>query len=280
MPAAGATAARWRGLAELARRDDVGLARLVEAHLDATAILTEFGVEPRPGLYGVWASAGDVVLRSGRVNGRKPFCSGAGVCDRALVTCVDQRGKQVLVDMEVGNAELIEPSWSGSALGSTSTMTVGFRASAADRVVGGHRWYLDRAGFWHGAIGPAACWGGAALGLVDALDSVETDDPHRLAARGGARADAWAIDSLLSKAGDDADARPADQVSAHRRALAARHGIASASRRVLQRVDAFGPRLWQLPPVRQRMDDLRLYLLQSHGEADLAILGGPTVDGR
>lgn len=48
---------RWQLLAALGRTDLV-LARLLEGHLDATAILTEAGRSPLPGaLYGVWASA-------------------------------------------------------------------------------------------------------------------------------------------------------------------------------------------------------------------------------
>ena len=33
-------------------------------------------------------------------------------------------------------------------------------------------WYVERNGFWHGAVGPAACWAGRAAGLVDAAHVV------------------------------------------------------------------------------------------------------------
>ena len=34
-------------------------------------------------------------------------------------------------------------------------------------MVGGLHWYLNRPGFWHGAINPAACWAGGALSLIE-----------------------------------------------------------------------------------------------------------------
>src|ERR1700748_1079014 len=83
-PARGQTAARHRQLIELARKD-LTLARLVEAHTDAVAILAEAGRQPQPGaLYGVWASetANQIVSLSSegdqsRIAGSKMFCTGA-----------------------------------------------------------------------------------------------------------------------------------------------------------------------------------------------------------
>jgi hypothetical protein len=39
-------------------------------------------------------------------------------------------------------------------------------------------WYLTRPGFWHGALGPAACWAGGAIGLIDAVCTLNKRDPH------------------------------------------------------------------------------------------------------
>ena len=81
-------------------RADLSLARLAEAHWDAVAILSEAGPHgPEPNtIYGVWASekpGQDLALdRQGDrylVRGRKSFCSGAGIVDRALVTITSPR---------------------------------------------------------------------------------------------------------------------------------------------------------------------------------------------
>ena len=55
-PGSGGTAARLAALADWAARD-LSLARLLEGHVDALAILEEAGLEPESGaIYGVWAA--------------------------------------------------------------------------------------------------------------------------------------------------------------------------------------------------------------------------------
>ena len=55
-PGSGGTPARFAALADWAARD-LSLARLVEGHVDALAILAEAGREPDSGAtYGVWAA--------------------------------------------------------------------------------------------------------------------------------------------------------------------------------------------------------------------------------
>src|ERR1700723_65829 len=90
-PGSGGTPARFAALADWATRD-LSLARLVEGHVDALAILEEAGHEPGSGAtYGVWAarkSAGGTTARltagGWRLTGEKPFCSGSTRIDRAL----------------------------------------------------------------------------------------------------------------------------------------------------------------------------------------------------
>ena len=68
-PGSGGTPARFAALADWATRD-LSLARLVEGHVDALAILEEAGHEPDSGAtYGVWAArqpAGGTTARSYR----------------------------------------------------------------------------------------------------------------------------------------------------------------------------------------------------------------------
>ena len=179
-------------LIALARHGSVSVARLVEAHLDAVVILGEAGLDPRPGaLYGVWASRGEVERHGGRISGPKPFCSGLGVVDRALVSGSDAAGgPQLLLDVAVDDqrpgVEHDHGPWTTEALADTATGTCRFADHPVDAEVGPPGWYLSRPGFWAGALRPAACWAGAALGLVDRAVAMGTDaGPHRLA-HGGA----------------------------------------------------------------------------------------------
>jgi hypothetical protein len=288
-PGSGATPERHRALFEVARTAPVSVARLVEAHTDAVSILHEAGLEPHPSaLYGVWASEvpGSAVrmdLQTSRLVGSKPFCSGLGVVDRALVTVADgDLGKELLVEVEVADSNTVSHDtsrWSTPALAGTATGAVRFDDHAASRVVSGeHRWYLQRPGFWHGACGPAACWAGGAVGLVDAAEAMIDDDPHRRAHLGAMRALAWGLEAVLDRAGRDIDDAPDDVDAAHARALAVRHLVERSATEILDRFGtALGPRPFvSEPAVAQRFVDVHLYLRQDHGERDLAALGTAT----
>ena len=90
---------RWQAFADVAAHD-LSLARLVEGHVDAVAILAELGCTPPP--------SGDAPGRVGRpsrrahrhpsggrrwvLDGDKPFCSGSTALDAALVTATAADG--------------------------------------------------------------------------------------------------------------------------------------------------------------------------------------------
>lgn len=306
MPGAGATAARHLGLFELARQHTVSVARLAEAHTDAVAILAEAGRSPRPGaLYGVWASVppqppvapvrGELRRASADelcLTADKPFASGLGIVDRALVsaTCdaiepIDPAqpphlGTTRLVDVAVVDASTVEmntDSWHTDALSDSATGSIRFvdHPVSPDDIIGPPNWYLERVGFWHGACGPAACWAGAAVGLVDAAECMTDDDPHRRAHLGGMRSDAWALAALLRAAGDEIDDDPRDVEHARARALSLRQTV---ERLVADILDRFGRSLGPRPfvgdhDVSQRWADTHLYVRQHHGERDLEGLG-------
>ncbi len=306
LPGGGETANRHRRLFELARRHSVSVARLAEAHTDAVAILHEAGHQPAPGaLYGVWASVAPhqpvAPLRgelrrsaSGgvRLSADKPFASGLGIVDRALVTAtcdaiepVDPAqfshvGSSMLVDVDVSDAPTVSPhleGWRTEALRGSATGSISFENHpvSPDDVLGSPNWYLDRAGFWHGACGPAACWAGAAAGLVDAAERITDDDPHRRAHLGALRADAWALAAVLRAAGDEIDDDPADVERATARALSLRQTV---ERLVADILDRFGRSLGPRPfvgdaEVSQRWSDTYLYIRQHHAERDLERLG-------
>jgi hypothetical protein len=297
VPGDGSTAARWLGLFDLASQIDVSIARLVEAHLDASAILLEAGHQPRGACrYGVWASVRpdgrDVELLDGRVSGMKSFGSGIGVIDRALVEVL-RDGRRQLVDVDASVAWDGETwrsadgrrsatiEWATEALASTNTGSMRFDQVDDVEPVGPPDWYLDRVGFWHGACGPAACWGGGAAGLVDYLRT--GGDPHRAAGAGAITAAVWTMRAVLRQAGDEADRAPHDVDEARRRARIVRHTIHEQATSVLDefmRTAGPGPMV-DGRGAGQRIADVQLYLRQHHGRRDLAELGGggPRSDG-
>lgn len=228
LPAAGRTAERLVGLAELAATEDLSTARLAEAHCDAIAITAEAGTSlPEGVLAGVWASrygGGEVhASRHGdrwRLTGRLEFCSGA------------------------------------------------------DAAIGPPGFYLDRQGFWHGSVGVAACWAGAAIGVHrSTVARVPPADPQALAALGESAAACWELDAILHTAGRDIDERPRSVGMVA--ALTVRHLVVEACVRTMAATErATGPAPLAFDQIHaQRFDDLRMYIRQHHHGSDLATIG-------
>jgi alkylation response protein AidB-like acyl-CoA dehydrogenase len=286
LPGAGNTAYRHHRLMEIGRAD-LSLARLAEAHWDAVAILSEAGRFADPNsLYGVWASEkpGQVLTlkRQGDqhlVWGKKMFCSGAGLVDRALVT-VNEPGQQ-LIDIDLrSNMDVIdfdESGWKTTAFSETKTATVVFRGATVcpKNLVEDSQWYIQRPGFWHGACGPAACWAGGAASLVEYATQQSRSDPHTLAHLGAMHASVWALESYLESAGRQIDATAHDRELAMTRALSLRHLVEQACTDVLRRLTrAYGPHPLAMDEnISRRYQELDLYLRQSHAERDLEGLG-------
>lgn len=283
LPGRGQTPARHLALVEFGRTD-LSLARIAEAHIDAVAILAEAGHVPRHGaLYGVWASEAlraKVIARrtpggGWHLEGLKQYCSGARFLSAALVTAHCDDGVW-LFDVALGESGVrAEAStWETPAFADTGTGPVSFNGVVVsnDCVVGQANWYLERPGFWHGALGPAACWAGGALSLVDAATMLQRRDPHARAHIGAMQAAAWGLLALLDKAGEEIDADPLDERGEARvRALKVRHLIERHCTDVLDRFGrATGPQLlaYDRHIARQHMA-LTLYIRQCHAERDL-----------
>jgi hypothetical protein len=286
VPGRGQTAARHKRLMEIGR-EDLSLARLAEAHFDALAILEEADRIPDSNaIYGVWASEiKDQPLQivgegeGSCIVGTKMFCTGAGIIDRALITV--GQPDPILVDVNLAafpdKLDVDLSDWQVSAFQQTRTATVRFLKLQfePEDVVGDPGWYLRRPGFWHGACGPASCWAGGALGLLDYAISQPRCDPHTLAHLGGIQASAWALRAYLAAAGDEIDADSLDYRRAHIRALTVRHLVEQECAAVLQRLGrAYGPYpLAMEKSVSERYQELQLYLRQCHAERDLESLG-------
>ncbi len=285
-PGGGKTAERHAALYEFGRQD-LSLARLIEAHTDALAIIGEAERTARPGnLYGVWASdapSGLLTLSKSdygtlRLNGTKRYCTGAPFLDAALVTA--HLGEDVLlleVSLNAKGLTVDASEWAAPAFSETLTATVVFDNVAVREqdILGGPGWYLTRPGFWHGAIGPAACWAGGASGLVDAARDLNRRDPHSRAQLGALEAADWGLRALLAQAGREIDTDPQDAAGeARRRALMARHLIERMCTDVLDRFGrSTGPQLLAFDArIAKRYPELTLYIRQCHAERDLVTI--------
>ncbi len=277
---------RFRYLRDIARKN-LSLARLLEGHLDATAILHEAGrpVDDRL-TYAIWASGGpgattrvksqgsSIVLR-----GSKPFCSGADLVDRALVH-TDFDPVLVEVDFTAAGGSILydRDNWCAPAFAGTHTWTTEFHdvPLAADAQIGEPGWYFKRAGFWQGAIGPATCWAGGAIGLVDYARKHCRKQPHACAHLGALLAAERNMNSSLKCAAEEIDRDPENSSGeAYPRALAVRHTI---ERECQQTMDHFGRMFGPRPlaydaHMAQHYAELTLYIRQCHAERDLQELG-------
>jgi alkylation response protein AidB-like acyl-CoA dehydrogenase len=291
-PGTGMTIVRFQALWEIAR-GDLELARLAEAHYDAHAIAADMGAEIEHGMYGVWAATGlDPLTATATTDGYSlsgvlPWCTGVGVLDRALVAArsSDDQQSGFLLDVPIHevNIEEAERPWFSPAFLQTGTAalrfrhTVPLRAAMADRSR-----YFERAGFWHGAVGVAACWGGGLRGLLDRYtESWRRTDNHSLAHLGSVHAWSNAIEAVLEKAASDIDALPDDIDVAEARARSVRHVVERACTMALDALAVgAGPEPLAFDPfVVTRTQQLQLYIRQCHGGRDLEPLGRHVLTG-
>ncbi len=294
LPGRGRTAQRWAELTEIGRAD-LALAKLVEPHHDAAAILADLGGPPPAGgeVWAVWAAeppgAGlraEAVADGWQLTGRKPFCSGAALVTHALVTAHDVRSdasRLFAVDLRVerdrgGRAVLEAPTWVGAGMAAADTRTLACSAVRATPV-GEPGAYTDRVGFWHGAIGVAACWLGGLRGVAARLlDRAGRSGPSELIAMhlGAVAAAVHRCDAVLAVAAARADAgEHTSSEIARCEAEAVRATVAAAVEEVLSRVGrALGPGPLVADAAHaQRVADLQVFVRQHHAEADLAALG-------
>jgi alkylation response protein AidB-like acyl-CoA dehydrogenase len=283
-PGRGQTAQRWAVLAAVGEHN-LTVARVLEAHSDALAILAEAG-EPVPeGTWGVFAAeaaphrleardlGGKVVL-----TGVKPWCSLAAVLDAALVTAHVGDDRQLFRVSLHGPSVTADPPqvWVARGLRTVTSAPVRFDDTPAEPV-GGPGWYLERPGFAWGGMGVAACWHGGARGLRAALvrasrkRSGELSDLHV----GTVDAELHASEAVLARAAALIDAGHAGGAAGQVLALKVRAVVANAAERTIRQVGhALGPAPLAFDEDHaRRVADLELYVRQHHAERDLAQLG-------
>lgn len=287
VPGTGHTRARFDALYQLGRKD-LELTRLAEAHHDARAIAAELDATlVDDALYGVWAASGPEPLVAElrdvgvHVRGVASWCSGVGIVDRALVTA-----SGLLLDLPVtsGRPVVDTPQWVSPAFAATNTRSLRFDICLPpDAIVATADAYLERPGFWHGAIGVAACWAGGAAGLLDLHQRRwRRQDPHALAHLGSAHAWVEAMRAVLGAAGDDIDAAPDAVPENQRRARSVRHVIERTCTQVVDDLDiGAGPEpLAYDAAITARTQQLQLYVRQCHGDRDLEPVGRLILDAR
>lgn len=284
-PGGGQTAQRWAVLAA-AGEHNLTVARVLEAHSDALAILAEAG-EPVPdGSWGVFAAEAaphrlEARCQDGRVvlSGVKPWCSLAGLLDAALVTAHAGDGRALFrVSLRDPSVTAGPPqAWIARGLRQVTSAAVRFDGTPAEPV-GPPGWYLERPGFAWGGMGVAACWHGGARGLRARLVRASADRNGELSALHVGIADAGlhASEAVLAGAAALIDAGKAEGVDGEILALRVRAVVADVAERIIRQVGhALGPAPLAFDEDHaRRVADLELYVRQHHAERDLARLGG------
>lgn len=290
LPGRGETIHRLRALEEFCHRD-IAVGRLVEAHLDADAILVELAGE-RVGpdeFWGVWAAeppepqviAHEVSAQTQgsrwELTGVKPWCSGVVACTHALVTARDgDRRRLFAVDLRQPGVRGERGGWAATGMRATETGTARFDR-ATSRPIGEPGEYLTRPGFWHGGIGVAACWLGGARKVAGPLLTATDKHNDKLTLMHVGAVDALLAGgaAMLEHAAAQIDAAPHDVELATRLAHQVRWSIEQIATATIDRVNrALGPG----PLVHERehaqaVADLAVYIRQSHADRDLVTLG-------
>ena len=282
-PGEGGTAQRWGVLAAVAERE-LTVARILEAHSDALAIMHEAGVGEPDGSWGVFAAeAPGTRVEADQahplaLSGVKPWCSLAGLLDHALVTAHCEGGRGLYaVDLKDPSVS-VEPAerWVARGLRNVTSAAIRLDRTPA-HPVGGPNWYLDRPGFAWGGMGVAACWYGGARGVYQTLRERATTSRSDLPALHVGVVDValHAAEATLDAAAEAIDAGSAAGDAGAMLALRVRSVVAEAAERVVHQTGhALGPAPMAFDERHaRRVADLELYVRQHHGERDLAALG-------
>ena len=294
-PGAGETLLLWEVLASVAAQD-LTVARAVEPHLDALAILHEHGDRaPSGSTWGVYAAEGpaprlEAVADPGGtgwvLSGRKPWCSLAGVVSHALVTAWVDPTRRGLFEIDLGapGVTVEDGVWAPRGL-TAITSTALLLDDVPARAVGGPGWYLERPGFAWGGIGVAAVWYGGAVGVARRLlVAARRREPDQVGLMhlGVVDAALTSARAVLVEAAGIIDGGGVSGAAAALLAGRARTAVADAAETVLAEVGhALGPApLSQEADHAARVADLTLYLRQHHAARDAAATGRQVLEAQ
>ncbi|MCU1532266.1 MAG: hypothetical protein JWO49_1837 [Arthrobacter sp.] len=309
-PGDGRTGFLWEILASVTAVD-VAAGRVLEPHLDASAILAQAGSKAAlggtgfpdldglrfEGAWGVFAAeAAGLRLEAERtaegifLHGSKPWCSLAAHLDHAVLTAnVEGSGRGAFaVDLHAQGVSFADPGWTSRGLREIPSGTVHFDGVRAVPL-GGSGWYYQRAGFAWGGMGVAACWLGGAVAVARGYA-----ESLKKAAAGGREPDQIALAHLgeldrtlasltryLAQTAARIDTGELPAQNAWREALRVRGSVATAVERIQALVSQDlgpGPLAFD-EQYGKRMADLSLYVRQHHAMRDDAQLGALTLAG-
>jgi len=281
----------FAGLGAIAAAD-VTLARVVEPHLDALAILHQADLEPPTvSTWGVFAAEAPglrldatLVDDAWQLTGTKPWCSLASRLSDALVTAHTAPGERRLFAVALTDPGVTtdDSVWLARGLPLVPSGPVGFDGVPASPV-GDDGWYLRRPGFSWGGIGVAACWWGGAITLVDRLLAAARTRPDAdllLRTLGAAAVDLSIAEQAIADAAQAIEHGHADDTAGPRLAQRVRSTVRGRVDAIRAGVlGALGPGpLTSEPAYLARMSDLELYVQQDHGDRDLARYGRMLVE--
>ena len=282
---AGDTSYLWSALATLGAAD-LTVARVLEPHLDALAILAQAQLPAVPGTWGVFAAEGpgpplraEASGASYTLTGRKHWCSLAGSLDHALVSAWsgDEQRQLFAVDLHHPGVASVSGTWVARGLTAVDSGPVDFDDVPATPV-GAPGWYIERPGFAWGGLGVAAIWYGGAVGVARRmLDGASRRTPDQLGLMhlGAVDSALHAARCALSEAATEIDAGVLLGADGARAALRVRQVVATTAEEILRHAaHGLGPGpLATEEEHARRVADLELYLRQWHAERDMASLG-------
>ncbi|WP_166822537.1 hypothetical protein [Brevibacterium limosum] len=279
---------QWERLLEIAAID-IGVARMLEPHVDALGILAEAGHDaPDPhSAWGVYAADlpthrvtvtedGDQTL----LIGEKAWCSLATELSHAIVIADGSDGNRACaVNLRHPRVKPETGGWPSLGLKEIPSGSVTFDRAPATSV-GPPNWYLDRSSFAWGGIRVAACWFGGALGMARKaghLHSRRTGaSPMGDMQLGQLDAEIFAVRTVLSQVAGAADGdEEFSRAHAWKLALRVRNTVYRSVQRIqLLSRELAGPAALTGDAAFAKADaDLTVYLSQHHGPRDEAALG-------
>lgn len=284
-PGSGSTLALWECLATLAAAD-LTVARVIEPHLDALAILAEARMPHPEGTWGVFAAESPGTRLQAEhddggwvLSGRKPWCSLGTRLDRALITAHLPTGgrRAFAVDLSHDSVRPVAGTWVSRGLAAVDSGPLDLLRVPAEPV-GEENWYLTRDGFAWGGMGVASCWYGGAVGLARRVMATARErEPDQiglmhLGAIDVALHRAAVVLKNAARAVDHGEAKGKEGV---RLAARVRSVVVQSAEEILS-VAAHamgpGPLVYDEEHAR-RVADLQVYIRQHHAERDSASLG-------
>ncbi|HJF76488.1 MAG TPA: hypothetical protein K8V63_07025 [Brevibacterium linens] len=279
---------QWERLLQLAAID-IGVARMLEPHVDALGILAEAGHEtPDPdSAWGVYAADLPThrvnVIDAGAENlltGTKAWCSLAAELTDAIVIASGSDGNRAYaVNLRHPRVRPQTGAWPSLGLREIPSGSVVFDRAPATSV-GPPNWYLDRPSFAWGGIRVAACWFGGALGLARRAAQTHLNragrSPMGEMQLGQLDAEIFAVRTMLAQTAAVADGdEKFSREHAWRLALRVRNNIYRSAQRIqLLSRELAGPAVLTSDAAFAKADaDLTVYLSQHHGPRDEAALG-------